>query len=213
MQFGDKLASLRKKQGMSQEQLADRLGVTRQSVSKWESGSSMPELSKLISISDLYSVSVDYLVRDAIDDPQTPRQETAGRPERTDATGCGYVYVDSPFRVYEYVSKTRIAGVPLICVRFGGARNVTACGIIAVGNIAIGLISVGGIAFGALSLGGVAFGLAAFGGVAMGFVAFGATAIGYIAGGISAIGYYAAGFARVARRDLSKLTLHGLLFH
>ena len=62
MKLGEKLQQLRKKSGLSQEQLADRLGVTRQSVSKWESGAAAPELGKLIALSDIFSVSVDYLV-------------------------------------------------------------------------------------------------------------------------------------------------------
>ena len=62
MTFSEKLMDLRRKSGLSQEQLADRLGVTRQSVSKWESGTAMPELVKLISLSDIFGVSVDYLL-------------------------------------------------------------------------------------------------------------------------------------------------------
>ena len=49
--ISEKLTGLRRKSGMSQEQLADRLGVTRQSVSKWEGGTAVPELVKLISLS------------------------------------------------------------------------------------------------------------------------------------------------------------------
>ena len=62
--FPEKLVELRRKAGISQEKLADRLGVTRQSVSKWESGAALPELTKLIALSDMFSVSVDYLVKD-----------------------------------------------------------------------------------------------------------------------------------------------------
>ena len=51
MEFSERLMILRKQAGLSQEQLADRLGVTRQSVSKWESGTALPELVKLISLS------------------------------------------------------------------------------------------------------------------------------------------------------------------
>ena len=53
MEFSEKLIQLRRKQGMSQEQLADRLGITRQSVSKWESGAALPELVKLITLSEI----------------------------------------------------------------------------------------------------------------------------------------------------------------
>ena len=70
MTFSEKLPALRRKAGLSQEQLADRLGVTRQSVSKWESGTAMPELVKLISLSELFDVSVDYLVKDWMEEPE-----------------------------------------------------------------------------------------------------------------------------------------------
>ncbi len=53
MSLGEKLNALRRRAGLSQEQLADRLGVTRQSVSKWESGQAAPELGKLVALSEL----------------------------------------------------------------------------------------------------------------------------------------------------------------
>ena len=69
MEFSEKLTALRKQAGLSQEQLANRLGVTRQSVSKWESGAALPELVKLISLSEMFGVSVDYLVKDRMEEP------------------------------------------------------------------------------------------------------------------------------------------------
>ncbi|MUU12757.1 MAG: XRE family transcriptional regulator [Oscillibacter sp.] len=68
--------------GMSQEQLADRLGVTRQSVSKWEGGTAMPELVKLISLSELFGVSVDYLVKDWMEEPDNPCGSGKSLPSR-----------------------------------------------------------------------------------------------------------------------------------
>ena len=62
MQFSEKLTELRRRRGLSQEQLADFLGVTRQSVSKWESGSVMPELGKLIAMADFFGVTLDEVV-------------------------------------------------------------------------------------------------------------------------------------------------------
>lgn len=62
MELSEKLAELRRGSGMSQEELAEKLGVSRQAVSKWESGTAQPELSKLIELSNLYSVSVDELL-------------------------------------------------------------------------------------------------------------------------------------------------------
>lgn len=64
MNFGDKLCLLRTQSGYSQEQLAELVGVSRQSVSKWESGVTLPETEKLIQVSNLFDVSIDFLMRD-----------------------------------------------------------------------------------------------------------------------------------------------------
>ncbi|MBR6880351.1 MAG: helix-turn-helix transcriptional regulator [Clostridiales bacterium] len=64
MIFSEKLQILRKNKGFTQEALADRLGVSRQAVAKWESGQIYPDISNLIGISELMNVSVDYLVKD-----------------------------------------------------------------------------------------------------------------------------------------------------
>ena len=64
MALSEKLYELRKKGGLSQEQLAEQLGVSRQAVSKWESGKAVPESDTLISISKYYNVSLDYLMKE-----------------------------------------------------------------------------------------------------------------------------------------------------
>ena len=64
MALSEKLYELRKKDGLSQEQLAERLGVSRQAVSKWESGKAVPESDTLISISEYFNVSLDYLMKE-----------------------------------------------------------------------------------------------------------------------------------------------------
>ena len=191
MTFSEKLTGLRRKSGMSQEQLADRLGVTRQSVSKWEGGTAMPELVKLISLSELFGVSVDYLVKDWMEEPDNPcggsgeiSSKQAERLEKKVDELTNYV----KGRVYRYDSKTRIFGLPLVSIRFGFVRNGklsmdnTAKGIIAIGNCAIGVL-----AMGMLSLGIVAGGLVAFGVAALGYLALGVSAVGVYAGGVAAI--------------------------
>lgn len=60
--LGDKLYQLRKDKGISQEELADKLGVSRQAISKWERGEALPDTDNLISIAKLYEVSLDELV-------------------------------------------------------------------------------------------------------------------------------------------------------
>lgn len=62
MKLCEKLYELRRAAGLSQEELAERLNVSRQAVSKWENGAAQPELSKLVELSRLYSVSVDELL-------------------------------------------------------------------------------------------------------------------------------------------------------
>ena len=151
MTFSEKLMDLRRKSGLSQEQLADRLGVTRQSVSKWESGTAMPELVKLISLSDIFGVSVDYLVKDYLEEPESAgggddlSAQQAVRLEKKVDELTNYV----KGRVYRFDSKTRIFGLPLVSIRFGFVRNGklsmdnVARGIIAIGNAAIGVVAIG----------------------------------------------------------------------
>ena len=69
MYFNNRLYQLRKQKGLSQEELANRLNVSRQTVSKWEVGDSTPDMEKLIAISDLFDVSLDKLVMGKEDTP------------------------------------------------------------------------------------------------------------------------------------------------
>lgn len=64
MKFHEKLQNLRKNAGMTQLELAEKLMVLRQAISKWETGNAIPDVENIISICDLFRVSLDYLVRD-----------------------------------------------------------------------------------------------------------------------------------------------------
>ncbi|MDU6880151.1 helix-turn-helix transcriptional regulator [Finegoldia magna] len=68
MILSDKIILLRKKNNLTQEELAEKLGVSRQSVSKWEMGNSIPDINKIIQLSDVFGVKTDYLLKDEIDD-------------------------------------------------------------------------------------------------------------------------------------------------
>lgn len=70
MIFADKLITLRKKSGWSQEELAEKLGVTRQSVSKWEGAQSVPDIDKILQLSHLFGVTTDYLLKDELGEPE-----------------------------------------------------------------------------------------------------------------------------------------------
>lgn len=67
MILADKIIELRKKAGMSQEELAEKLGVSRQSVSKWEMAQSTPDLNRILKMSEVFGVTTDYLLKDKID--------------------------------------------------------------------------------------------------------------------------------------------------
>lgn len=75
MIFADKLIALRKKAGYSQEELAQQLNVTRQSVSKWEGAQSVPDIEKILQISKLFGVTTDYLLKDEMGEPEYAESE------------------------------------------------------------------------------------------------------------------------------------------
>lgn len=72
MTFGEKLQKLRARAGLSQDQLAELLDVSRQAVSKWERNEAMPEAEKLVRISRQFGVSTDYLLLEELEEPETP---------------------------------------------------------------------------------------------------------------------------------------------
>ena len=71
MDFAQKVLNLRTKYGYSQEQLAEQLNVTRQAVSRWEVGATLPETDTIIALSELFHVSSDYLLKDSIQSANT----------------------------------------------------------------------------------------------------------------------------------------------
>lgn len=194
MKFCDKLIQLRREKGYSQEQLADLLSVSRQSVSKWEAGQSMPELNKLIILADLFGTTVDNLVREHA---QADNEAVAAEPVNDGYQK--YVIMPRYYGEFEYKSKRTLRGIPLVHIRFGIVPKV-AKGIIAIGNISVGVISVGGIALGGICFGGVSIGLLALAGCAIGALAFGGLAIGILAAGGFAFGVYTIGGMSIASR-------------
>lgn len=204
MGFSEKLAALRRMEALSQEQLADRLGVTRQSVSKWEGGSAMPELSKLIALSEFFGVSIDYLVKDWLEEAENRTRSAEPHHTDIDRLEKQVTYISRYVRGYAYDSKTCIFGIPLVSVRltnhtFLGPDNI-AKGIIAIGNGAIGVVAGGAFSLGLISFGAVSLGILSVGALASGLVALGAVAIGGFAFGSAAVGIYAGGAAALGRQ-------------
>ena len=79
--LNEKLSALRKRAGFSQEKLAEILDVTRQAVQKWERGAAMPDIPKLIAITSLFGVSLDYLLNNRERDADAVRHESTGLPQ------------------------------------------------------------------------------------------------------------------------------------
>ncbi len=177
MTTGNKLAKLRKDAGYTQEELAEKLGVSRQSISKWESDMAYPETEKLIKIGELYNCSMDYLLKEEIEEPE---QTSCSEKKRS--------LKDSHF---EWKSKKTVRGVPLCHINIGIGR--TAKGIISIGLASKGIISLGIFSMGILSMGIFSLGLLAFGSFALGGLAVGAISVGLIAFGGVCLGVIAVG--------------------
>lgn len=75
MILADKIIKLRKQFAWSQEELAEKMGVSRQSVSKWESANSIPDLNKILKLSEIFGVSTDYLVKDEIEEASSIQED------------------------------------------------------------------------------------------------------------------------------------------
>lgn len=90
MILADKIMELRKKSGWSQEELADKLGVSRQAVSKWEGASSIPDLERIIAMSRLFGVTTDYLLKDEIEgEVPVPAEEPVSTLRRVSMEAAG----------------------------------------------------------------------------------------------------------------------------
>jgi len=195
MNFDEQLIQLRKQKGLSQEQLGEQIGVSRQTISKWELGDTTPEMEKLIMLGDFFDISIDKLIGHSSADPN-------GSP------AYAYPY---PYRWhYEYKSKRSIRGIPLVHINIGHgvfkAKGLIAVGNISRGLISAGLISSGALSFGALSAGIISIGgaslgmLLSLGGLAVGTIAAGGLALGVLAFGGGAFGIYAVGGAAIAQK-------------
>ena len=77
MTIGERIAEERKKKGMTQEDMAEKLNLSRQAISKWESGSSFPDTENLLKLSLLFSVSVDYLLKGEMVEEKNKEEEVA----------------------------------------------------------------------------------------------------------------------------------------
>lgn len=160
--FQDRLYELRKGRGLSQEELADIVGVSRQAVQKWEAGTSRPDMDNLTALARYFGVSLDQLVTGA-----EPQEEA-----RAQQVPC------YPGWHYEYKSRAALFGLPLVHINMGGWGIHRARGVLAIGNFATGVLALGGCSVGLIALGGLSIGGLALGGLALGAAAVGGVAVG-----------------------------------
>lgn len=191
MTFGEKLSLLRKENNYTQEQLAELLQVSRQSISKWESNLARPETDRLIQMGKLFSCSMDYLLNDETTQrqpgPVQPEPQAEQAPNNGLAVTIHYNGRSLQRMLPEKKSKKLIFGLPLYHIG-RNAHGFFALGLKARGVFSLGLMSSGVFSFGVLSLGLFSAGAFAFGGIAMGAFSLGLLAIGAICLGLVAIG-------------------------
>ena len=108
MSFGEKITALRKKKGITQEQLAEMLGVTRQTISKWELDQSTPDLNYISRLSELYEVTTDYLIKEK-------GEKTEAEDIYSEIVGQNYDQTKQIIYVNNSLSATCIAGI-VICI-------------------------------------------------------------------------------------------------
>ena len=204
MTLGEKLSKLRKENNYTQEQLADVLGVSRQSISKWESDTAYPETDKLIKIGKLFECSMDYLLNDTVTEKQACKTDTDKKESFWDMFKEQF---------HERKSEKTVWGMPLYHIGKNAhgffaigfrARGVFSIGLLSRGIVSLGLLSLGVVSLGILSLGLIAaslfsVGLLAFGSIAIGLFAAGAISIGFVSFGALSVGFFSAGALAVGK--------------
>lgn len=203
MTLGEKIYGLRTEQGLSQEALGEKLGVSRQSVSKWETGQSVPELDKIVAVSEVFRVSTDYLLKKT-EESYRKKEAAAGVSflEREPEKETYRTFRTEKRAHYEYKSKKMVGKLPLVHINLGmgiyRAKGIIAVGTVAQGGLAVGLVAMGGLSIGIVSLGlfalaNLAFGVIASGTFAVGVISMGAFAFGIFSMGAVTFGQFAFG--------------------
>ena len=158
MIFADKLIDLRKRCGWSQEELADRLGVPRQSISKWESAQSVPDMNRILKLSEIFGVSTDYLLKDELEPENMGR---AALPVSDTEPSLRQVSMEEATAFLEYrgfAAKRDALGVmlcilsPVVLLVLGGAREAGKLALSEAQASGIGLVTLFLLVGGAVAL-------------------------------------------------------------
>ena len=126
MILADKIIENRKKNGWSQEDLAEKLGVSRQSVSKWESAQAIPDMKKILQLSEVFGVSTDYLIRDEIEEVPALEQAPVDNGLEETVRSVSMEEADSFLKYNDTASRWISTGVmlcilsPVLLILLGG---------------------------------------------------------------------------------------------
>ena len=147
MIFADKLIDLRKKNGWSQEDLADKLDVSRQSISKWESAQSVPDMNRILKLSEIFGVSTDYLLKDELG-PEAIGIETVPTTDTEPPRRQVSMEEATAFLAHRAHAARRIAiGVtlcilsPILLIVLGGAQDAGKLVLTQAQAVGIGLVA------------------------------------------------------------------------
>lgn len=198
MTLGEKIMRLRQSKGLSQEEFGEKMGVSRQAVSKWETGQAIPDVDKIILMSDIFDVTTDYLLKDESESTDKGNVSLNSTPKKSLREKLHF----------ERKSSRTFMGLPLYHINIGlgayRAKGVFSIGMISTGLISLGLLSVGLLSLGivsiglVLALGNISVGCVALGGVAAGVLALGGVAVGIFTIGGFSLGVYSMGGCAIA---------------
>ena len=134
MILADKIIDLRKKAGWSQEELAEKLAVTRQSVSKWEGAQSIPDMDKVVQMSRLFGVTTDYLLKDEIEAAEPTVNEDDHQPPLRRVT----IGEASDYLALRRAAAPRIAMATMLCI----FSPIALIGLAAVSELSVSIFSI-----------------------------------------------------------------------
>ena len=119
MNMADRIQTLRKSKGISQEELADKIGVSRQAVSKWESEQSSPDIEKIILLSDYFDVTTDYLLKGIEPIADASKEESDARIFSILGTALNFIGLVAAIMVWNEEQTAISVAIGLIIMAIG----------------------------------------------------------------------------------------------
>ena len=166
MTIGERLVEERKKLHLTQEELGLKLNISRQAISKWESGLCLPDTANLIKLSSLFSCSVDYILRGNEREIENKEETNVSLPYQK-------------IKTKEKHSEKTLMGLPLWSIGYN-AKGFFSLGFRSQGVFSLGFISKGICSLGCFSFGGISIGMASLGALSLGTFSVGILSLGAI---------------------------------